>query len=274
MNSTVTPILQVENLFAGYTDEDVLHDVSVAVPRGKIVAVIGPNGSGKSTLLKSIYGLVPRRRGRIRLLRADSTSDDLVRLRPHAVSRRGVNMVPQLQNVFPDMSVAENLDMGALPLTPGERADRERVLGWFPMLATMLRKRAATLSGGQRQMLGIARALMSDPTLLLLDEPSAGLSPAVVDEVFGKVKAINEAGVSVLMVEQKARQCLAIADVGYVLDQGENRLTGSGAELLGNNEVIQLYLGGGGRLAALARSQGAHPEKPGAAAADPGRAGA
>jgi ABC-type branched-subunit amino acid transport system ATPase component len=132
------------------------------------------------------------------------------------------------------------------------------------MLGRMLGKRAATLSGGQRQMLGIARALMSDPTLLILDEPSAGLSPAVVDEVFAKVKAINAAGVSVLMVEQKARQCLALADVGYVLDQGRNHMTGSGSELLANDEVVRLYLGGGGRLAALARARSDQVEAHGA----------
>ena len=246
MNSSA--ILQVRDVYAGYADEDILHGVSLDVPRNGIAAVIGPNGSGKSTLLKTIYGLVPHRRGIVRLLESESTVHDLMGLKPHEVSLHRVNMVPQLQNVFPEMSVAENLEIGSRPLGKVPAAQMDKVLTWFPMLRGMLRKRAATLSGGQRQMLGIARALMSDPTLLILDEPSAGLSPAVVEEVFQKVRAINADGVSVLMVEQKARQCLAIADVGYVLDQGHNRLTGTGNQLLANAEVIQLYLGGGRRL--------------------------
>jgi ABC-type branched-subunit amino acid transport system ATPase component len=152
-------------------------------------------------------------------------------------------MVPQLANVFPEMSVLENLEIGALPARERFAEQLERVLGAFPMLRAMLRKRAATLSGGQRQMLGVARAMMSDPRLLILDEPSAGLAPAVLEEVFTRVKAINQTGVSILMVEQKARQCLAMADYGYVLDQGRNRLEGPGRALLEDPEVVRLYLG-------------------------------
>ncbi|MBI3708596.1 MAG: ABC transporter ATP-binding protein [Proteobacteria bacterium] len=211
--------------------------------RGSIVAVIGPNGSGKSTLLKTIYGLVPARHGNVMLLDEAGGSHDLTGLRPNRITALGVNMVPQLANVFPDMSVLENLEIGALPARERFAAQMEKVLHALPLLRAMLHKRAAALSGGQRQMLGVARALMSDPKLLILDEPSAGLAPAVLEEVFAKVKAINATGVSILMVEQKARQCLAMADYGYVLEQGRNRLQGRGQDLLNDEEVVRLYLG-------------------------------
>jgi ABC-type branched-subunit amino acid transport system ATPase component len=168
---------------------------------------------------------------------------ELTGLKPNRITALGVNMVPQLANVFPEMSVLENLEIGALPAPERFAQQLERVLAAFPMLRAMLRKRAATLSGGQRQMLGFARAMMSDPRVLILDEPSAGLAPAILEEVFARVKAINAAGVSILMVEQKARQCLAMADYGYVLDQGQNRLEGSGQALLEDPEVVRLYLG-------------------------------
>ena len=236
-------VLAARDLSAGYGDENILHGVSIEVRRGSIVAVIGPNGSGKSTLLKTVYGLVPARTGRVTLHDPDRGEVDLTGLRAHRITALGVNMVPQLANVFPEMSVLENLEIGALPARERFAEQLERVLTSFPMIRGMLRKRAATLSGGQRQMLGVARALMSDPRVLILDEPSAGLAPAVLEEVFARVKAINEAGVSILMVEQKARQCLAMADYGYVLDQGRNRLEGPGAALLADPEVVRLYLG-------------------------------
>lgn len=235
------PALTVRGLHAGYGGEDVLHGVSLTVPRGAIVAVIGPNGSGKSTLLKAIYGLLPSRRGHVTLCAADRTHE-LAGLPPHRITALGVNMVPQLANVFPDMSVQENLEIGGLPAR--NRLDqRDKVLAALPQLGTMLRKRAATLSGGQRQMLGLARALMSDPSLLILDEPSAGLAPMVQDDVFARIKTVNTLGVSVLMVEQKARQCLTIADYGYVLEQGRNRLEGPARSMLQDPEVVRLYLG-------------------------------
>ena len=255
MNGRGESILSVRGLVSGYGDENILHGVSIDVPAGAIVAVIGPNGSGKSTLLKTIYGLVPARRGEVVFAGRDGTRHNLVGLRPHVITRLGVNMVPQLANVFPEMSVRENLEIGA-EVAGGRFAERlERVLTTFPALKPALPKRAATLSGGQRQMLGIARALIADPRLLILDEPSAGLAPAVVEEVFAKVKAINAAGVSILMVEQKARQCLALSDYGYVLDMGQNRIEGTGRDLLANREVIEAYLGSRGRLdlAALKR---------------------
>jgi ABC-type branched-subunit amino acid transport system ATPase component len=239
-------VLTAREISAGYGGEDILHGVSIDVKRGAIVAVIGPNGSGKSTLLKAMYGLVPVRRGRVTLFAADGSPDgavELTGLKPNRITALGVNMVPQLANVFPEMSVLENLEIGALPARDRFPEQLERVLTSFTMLRGMLRKRAATLSGGQRQMLGVARAMMSDPKVLILDEPSAGLAPAVLEEVFARVKAINAAGVSILMVEQKARQCLAMADYGYVLDQGRNRLEGAGPALLQDPEVVRLYLG-------------------------------
>jgi ABC-type branched-subunit amino acid transport system ATPase component len=241
-------VLTVTGITAGYVDEDVLHGVSIRVPRGEVVAVIGPNGSGKSTLLKTIYGLVRPRAGAVVFRDRRGTTHHLAGMRPYAITRLGINFVPQLANVFPDMSVRENLEVGGF-VVGGRFSDRlEVVLQTFPRLADMMHKRAATLSGGQRQMLGIARALISDPELLVLDEPSAGLAPQVVDEVFATVKRINGNGVSILMVEQKARQCLAMSDHGYVLDMGQNRIHGSGAALLGDREVIDLYLGSRGRL--------------------------
>ena len=236
-------VLTARDISAGYGEENILHGVSIDVPRGAIVAVIGPNGSGKSTLLKTLYGLVPARQGRVTLHAAPGQAVELTGLRPNRITALGVNMVPQLANVFAEMSVLENLEIGALPAQERFAEQLERVLTSFPMLRGMLRKRAATLSGGQRQMLGVARALMSDPRILILDEPSAGFAPAVLEEVFARVKAINQAGVSILMVEQKARQCLAMADYGYVLDQGRNRLHGPGADLLQDPEVVRLYLG-------------------------------
>jgi ABC-type branched-subunit amino acid transport system ATPase component len=242
------PILSVRGLVSGYADENVLHGVSIDVPTGAIVAVIGPNGCGKSTLMKTIYGLVPSRDGEVVFYDRAGARHNLVGLRAHAITKLGLNMVPQLANVFPDMSVRENLEIGA-GVAGGHFANRlERVLHTFPALEPALPKRAAALSGGQRQMLGIGRALIADPQLLILDEPSAGLAPAVVDEVFARVKAINAEGVSILMVEQKARQCLALSDYGYVLDMGQNRMEGTGHELLNDREVIDAYLGSRGRL--------------------------
>jgi neutral amino acid transport system ATP-binding protein len=242
------PILSVRGLVSGYVDENVLHGVSIDVPTGAIVAVIGPNGCGKSTLLKTIYGLVPPRGGEVVFRDRAGAQHNLVGLRPHAITKLGLNMAPQLANVFPDMSVRENLEIGA-DIAGGHFADRlERMLHTFPVLGPALPRRAATLSGGQRQMLGIGRALIADPQLLILDEPSAGLAPAVVDEVFAKVKEINAEGVSILMVEQKARQCLALSDYGYVLDMGQNRIEGTGQELLNDRDVIDAYLGSRGRL--------------------------
>jgi ABC-type branched-subunit amino acid transport system ATPase component len=248
MNANEELVLSIRGVVAGYGDEDVLHGVSLEVPVGKVVAVIGPNGSGKSTLLKAIYGLLRPRKGSVTFRDRSGARHELTGLPPYAVTRMGVNFVPQLANVFPDLSVRENLEVGAFVHVGRFQDHLERVLLTFPALGTTLHARAATLSGGQRQMLGIARALISDPQVLILDEPSAGLAPSVVDAVFATVRSINGSGVSVLMVEQKARQCLSMSDYGYVLDMGENRIAGTGEQLLHDPEVIQLYLGNRGRL--------------------------
>jgi branched-chain amino acid transport system ATP-binding protein len=232
------PILSARDLRAGYGGEDILRGVSIAVPERSIVAIIGPNGSGKSTLLKAIYGLIPVRAGSVSL-----AGNELAGMRPHRITALGVNMVPQLANVFPDLSVFENLEVGAILCRHRLRERLDAVLAALPALRGLLSRRAATLSGGQRQMLAVGRALMSDPRLLILDEPSAGLAPRVQDEVFAIVRTINGLGVSVLMVEQRARQCLAIADYGYVLEQGRNRLEGPAQVLLKDPEVVRLYLG-------------------------------
>jgi ABC-type branched-subunit amino acid transport system ATPase component len=245
-------VLSVRGVVAGYGDEDVLHGVSLDVPSGKVVAVIGPNGSGKSTLLKAIYGLLRPRNGSVTFRDRSGSTHELTGLAPYAVTRLGINFVPQLANVFADLSVRENLEVGAFVHSGPFEKQLERVLRTFPALGSMLHARAATLSGGQRQMLGIARALISDPQVLILDEPSAGLAPSVVDTVFATIKSINAAGVSILMVEQKARQCLNMSDYGYVLEMGQNRIAGPGAQLLQDPEVIQLYLGNRGRLGAAA----------------------
>jgi ABC-type branched-subunit amino acid transport system ATPase component len=252
MSDDQPAVLSVRDIVAGYGDEDVLHGVSLEVPPCKVVAVIGPNGSGKSTLLKAIYGLIRPRRGSVIFRERSGQPHDLAGLQPYAVTRLGINLVPQLANVFPDLSVRENLEVGAFVHAGRFQDQLDRVLLTFPALGTMLHARAATLSGGQRQMLGIARALISDPQVLILDEPSAGLAPSVVDTVFATIKSINASGVSILMVEQKARQCLSMSDYGYVLDMGENRIAGTGEELLHDPQVIQLYLGNRGRLGAAA----------------------
>jgi ABC-type branched-subunit amino acid transport system ATPase component len=237
------PVLLVRGLFSGYNEEDVLKGVNIDVERRAIVAIIGPNGSGKSTLLKTIYGLTPARRGEVMLFDQERRSHRLNRMKPERITSLGVNMAPQLANVFLEMSVLENLEIGALPIRHRFAEQRDKVLAALPLLKPMLAKRAATLSGGQRQALAIARALMSDPSLLILDEPSAGLAPIVQDEVFATVQAINRLGVSILMVEQRARQCLGIAHFGYVLEQGRNRLAGAAHALMNDPEVVRLYLG-------------------------------
>jgi ABC-type branched-subunit amino acid transport system ATPase component len=238
-------VLSVCGLHAAYGDEDVLKEIDIAVERHSIVAIIGPNGSGKSTLLKTIYGLVPTRRGEVTLFDRKSGARRLTGMKPENITALGLNMVPQLANVFSDLSVLENLEIGALPARHRFAEQREKVFAALPPLKPLLGKRAATLSGGQRQMLAIGRALMSDPSVLILDEPSAGLAPLVQEEVFAKIREINALGVSILMVEQRARQCLAIADFGYVLEQGRNRLAGPAEALLADPEVVRLYLGAG-----------------------------
>jgi ABC-type branched-subunit amino acid transport system ATPase component len=235
--------LTVEEVRAGYGGEDILKSVSLKVERGTVVAIIGPNGSGKSTLLKAIYGLVPTRQGMV-TLHHEGQAIRLTGRRPSAITALNLNMVPQLANIFPELTVLENLEIGATPIRHRLSGQLEKILSVLPLIRPLLPRRAATLSGGQRQMLALGRALMSEPRLLILDEPSAGLAPRVQDEVFVRIGAINKLGVSILMVEQRARQCLAVSDYGYVLEQGRNRLEGSGRSLSENPEVVRLYLGG------------------------------
>jgi ABC-type branched-subunit amino acid transport system ATPase component len=249
VNRNAQPLLETIDLKAGYGDVNILHGVSIRIPAGAIVSVIGPNGAGKSTLLKAIYGFLGPSEGRV-LFRPDGDELDLTGLKPHRITELGLNYVPQLDNVFPNMSVSENLEMGGYLRREGFDEQLERVFGWFPRLADRRRQRAGTLSGGERQMLALARALMVDPKAILLDEPSAGLAPSVVDYVFERIREINAAGISIVIVEQNARRSLAMSAYGYVLDMGRNRFEGPGEELLHDEKVIDLYLGGRGRLAA------------------------
>jgi branched-chain amino acid transport system ATP-binding protein len=231
--------IHIEKVVAGYVPEvNILNGVDLELKRGELVGLIGPNGAGKSTLLKALFGLIPVREGRVLL-----EGEDITGLRAHELVSRGVGYVPQVANVFPSLSVEENLQMGAYlrPKQFGERLDF--VGGLFPRLRERLSQRAGSLSGGERQMLAMGRALMMEPKVLLLDEPSAGLSPTLQDQVFIRARQINGAGVSIIMVEQNARRCLQICDRGYVLDQGRNAYTDTGAALLRDPKVIELYLG-------------------------------
>ena len=226
-------------MVAGYGETDILHGVSIAVDEGEIVTIIGPNGCGKSTLMKAIVGLVRVKAGAVTFRGTDISSQP-----PERIVRTGLCYVPQSANVFPSLSIRENLEMGGFVRNDDYRGRIEELFALFPDLARRPTQQAGSLSGGQRQMLAIARALMLDPVLLLLDEPSAGLSPAIMDLVFERIRGINRAGVALLLVEQNARESLRMSDRGYVLAAGRNRLEDSGPALLDNPEVARLYLGG------------------------------
>ena len=232
-------LLSVQGVSAGYEQMEILHEVSIEVAAGEIVTLIGPNGAGKSTLMKTVFGLLRPRRGSIRL-----EGQDITGLAPSALVRRGLSYVPQVDNVFPSLSVEENLEMGAVVRTDDVRPRLEEVLALFPNLGAKRGLKAGGLSGGERQMVAMGRALMLDPRLLLLDEPSAGLSPVLVDTVFEKIEAINRGGVAILLVEQSAREALRRSHRGYVLAGGQVRLEGAGPALLDDPEVGRLYLGG------------------------------
>ncbi|MFS8581327.1 MAG: ABC transporter ATP-binding protein [Limnochordales bacterium] len=232
-------LLSVENVRAGYGEMDILHGVHLHVRENEIVCVIGPNGAGKSTLMKSIFGLVNIREGRIVF-----RGEDITALPPVQIVRRGMCYVPQTANVFPSLTVEENLEMGAFIRDRGVREKMEEMFELFPILKERRRQKAGTMSGGQQQMVAMARALMLDPALLLLDEPTAGLSPKFAEMVLEKVTEINRRGVSILMIEQNARAGLEISHRGYVLTTGRNRLDDTGRALLENEEVGRLFLGG------------------------------
>lgn len=233
------PILIVEDLVGGYVPEvDILKGVNLTLQQGELVGIIGPNGAGKSTLVKAMFGLLKARSGSVRF-----RGDDITGLPTHDLVSKGIGYVPQRANVFPSLSVEDNLRMG-LFLNMGAWPERfEAITTMFPLIRQRRHQKAKFLSGGERQMVAFGRALMTEPSVLLLDEPSAGLSPIVQDQVFGKIKEIASSGVSVVLVEQNARHCLGIADRGYVLDQGRNAYTGTGEELLNDPKVIDLYLG-------------------------------
>ena len=244
---TATPadtVLVADNVVAGYIPGvPILRGCTLELGRGELVGIVGPNGAGKSTLVKTIFGLVTVTEGAITL-----DGEDITSLKAHALVSKGIGFVPQTENVFPSLTVEENLEMGLYLASKRFKERFEFVAELFPKLAERRGQRAGSLSGGERQMVAMGRALMMDPQVLLLDEPSAGLSPVLQDQVFIRTKRINEAGVSIIMVEQNARRCLQICDRGYVLDQGRNAYTNSGNELLNDPKVIELYLGTLGKV--------------------------
>lgn len=239
MPETQSPVISVNNLVAGYLPGvNILNGCNIEARQGELIGIIGPNGAGKSTLLKAIFGQVKIRDGHIAL-----NGEDITGLKANKLVERGVGMVPQNNNVFPSLTIEENLQMGIYQ-QPKHYAERlEFVVGIFDELKKRLKQRAGSLSGGERQMVAMGRALMMNPKVLLLDEPSAGLSPVRQDEAFIRVSDINKAGVTTIMVEQNARRCLQICDRAYVLDQGVDAYTGTGRELLNDPKVISLYLG-------------------------------
>jgi branched-chain amino acid transport system ATP-binding protein len=235
----VEPVLRADNLVAGYLPGvNILNGCSIEAYPGELIGIIGPNGAGKSTLLKALFGLVKIREGNVVL-----NGEDITGFKTNKLVQMGVGFVPQTNNVFPSLTIEENLQMGIF-LQPKRLNERlEAIFDIFPVLRDRRSQSAGSLSGGERQSVAMARALMMDPKVLLLDEPSAGLSPVRQDETFIRTRRINKAGVSVIMVEQNARRCLQIADRGYVLDQGRDAYTGTGRELADDPKVIELYLG-------------------------------
>jgi branched-chain amino acid transport system ATP-binding protein len=234
-----TPVVHAKDLHAGYLPGiNILNGCSLTANEGDLIGIIGPNGAGKSTLLKAIFGQVNVREGQVLL-----NGEDITNFKANKLVAKGVAFVPQTNNVFPSLTIEENLQMGVFQ-TPKRFAERfEFVTEIFPDLGKRRAQRAGLLSGGERQMVAMGRALMIDPSVLLLDEPSAGLSPVRQDEAFLRVKEVNQAGVTIIMVEQNARRCLQICDRAYVLDQGKDAYTGTGRELLNDPKMIDLYLG-------------------------------
>jgi len=233
-------VLALESVSAGYGETEILHNVSLTVDAGEIVVIIGPNGAGKSTAMKSVFGLLNMHAGRVLL-----DNEDITGTPPEEVVRKGVCYVPQTENIFPNLTVHENLEMGAYIRSDDISSRLQDMYDLFPPLVEKRKLPAGTLSGGQRQMVAMAKALMLEPRILMLDEPSAGLSPLFQREVFRTVRSINQAGTPILMVEQNAKQALSIANRGYILVDGQNRLDDTGESLLANEEVAEMFLGGG-----------------------------
>ena len=228
-----------ENMTGGYGSVDILHSCTVGVDRGEIAVVVGPNGAGKSTAMKAMFGMLALRGGRVIM-----KGEDITALKPQERVLRGMGFVPQTQNVFPSMTVEENLEMGAFIRRDDVAETMGQVFDLFPILKDKRHQPAGELSGGQRQQVAVGRALMTRPDVLMLDEPTAGVSPIVMDELFDRIIEIARTGIAILMVEQNAKQALAIADKGYVLVQGENRYTDTGEALLENPDVRRAFLGG------------------------------
>ncbi|MEL6800683.1 MAG: ABC transporter ATP-binding protein [Pseudomonadota bacterium] len=234
------PFLIGDTMTGGYgTGADILHDCTIAVDEGKIAVIVGPNGAGKSTAMKAVFGMLNVRSGSVRI-----GGKDITNLTPQARVAEGMAFVPQTSNIFTSLTVEENLEMGAFLRRDDIKTTIEQVYDLFPILRDKRRQAAGELSGGQRQQVAVGRALMTQPQVLMLDEPTAGVSPIVMDELFDRIIEVARTGISILMVEQNARQALEIADTGYVLVQGRNAYTGTGADLLADPEVRRSFLGG------------------------------
>ncbi|MGC9370149.1 MAG: ABC transporter ATP-binding protein [Paracoccaceae bacterium] len=233
------PFLIGEEMTGGYGGADILHGCTLAVERGEIAVIVGPNGAGKSTAMKAVFGMLNIHTGRVVL-----DGEDITALSPQARVAKGMGFVPQVNNIFPSMSVEENLEMGAFLRRDDFSGTMEEVYHLFPILREKRHQNAGELSGGQRQQVAVGRALMTKPKLLMLDEPTAGVSPIVMDELFDRIIEVARTGISILMVEQNARQALEIADKGYVLVQGRNAYTDTGKALLADPEVRRTFLGG------------------------------
>ena len=232
-------VLSIDNLSGGYGEADIIHGISLEINAGEIVVVIGPNGAGKSTAMKAVFGLLRLSGGTVHL-----DGEEITNMDPAQVVNKGVCYVPQTNNVFPTLTVHENLEMGAYIRKDDFRSRLEEIYEMFPPLAEKKKQAAGELSGGQRQMVAMGKALMLEPTLLMLDEPTAGLSPLYRNEIFQIIRQINDSGVPILMVEQNAKQSLAVASRGYVLVDGQNRTTGKGTDLLNDPEIAKMFLGG------------------------------
>jgi branched-chain amino acid transport system ATP-binding protein len=233
------PFLIGEAMTGGYGAVDILHGCTIAVERGQIAVIVGPNGAGKSTAMKAVFGMLPLRGGHVRL-----DGEDITRMTPQDRVAKGMAFVPQTQNIFTSMTVEENLEMGAFLRRDDIAVTMAQVFDLFPVLKAKRRQQAGELSGGQRQQVAVGRALMTQPRVLMLDEPTAGVSPIVMDELFDRIIEVARTGISILMVEQNARQALQIADMGYVLVQGANRFTDTGKALMADPEVRRSFLGG------------------------------
>ncbi|WP_017296112.1 ABC transporter ATP-binding protein [Geminocystis herdmanii] len=235
----MSPMLEVKNVYAGYIkDLNILQGINFKIEAHELVTVIGPNGAGKSTLAKTIFGLLSPNQGKIIF-----KGENIAGLKPNEIVRRGMCYVPQIVNVFPSLTIEENLEMGAYTLSGSSKKQKELIYTMFPKLKERAKQKAGTLSGGERQMLAMGRALMLDPDLLLLDEPSAALSPILVNNIFEQIKAINATGKAIVLVEQNAKKALMMAHRGYVLESGRDAIEGGGEDLLNNPQVAQLYLG-------------------------------